>query len=41
METYKIRSHQMLPLAKVCPIEMRQLARGHIDERLAIMVRQR
>jgi hypothetical protein len=41
MKTYKISPYQVLPLGKVGPIEMRQLARGHIDERLVIMVRHR
>ena len=31
----------MLPLGKVGPIEMRQLARGHIDEGPLIMIRHR
>ena len=41
VETYKIGSRQVLSLGKVGPIEMRQLARGHIDERPPIMVRYR
>jgi hypothetical protein len=30
----------VLSLGEVCPIEMRQLARGYIDERLTVMIRQ-
>jgi hypothetical protein len=41
MKAYKIGSHQVLPLSKVGPIEMRQLAHGHINERPPIMVNQR
>jgi hypothetical protein len=41
MKTYKIGSHQVLPLSKVGPIKMRQLAHGHINERPPIMVNQR
>jgi len=41
MNTYKISLHQVLPLGKVGPIKMRQLARGHIDERSMIIVRHR
>ena len=30
----------MLPLGEVCPIEMRQLARGYIDKGPLVMIRQ-
>jgi hypothetical protein len=40
VKTYKISPHQVLPLGEVCPIEMRQLARGYVDEKLMVMVRQ-
>jgi hypothetical protein len=40
VKTDKISPHQVLPLGEVCPIEMRQLARGYVDERLTVTVRQ-
>jgi len=38
VKTYKIGSHQVLPLGKVGPIKTGQLAREHIDERSTIVV---
>jgi hypothetical protein len=40
VKTDKINPHQVLPLGKVFSIEMRQLARGYVDERLTVTIRQ-